>query len=191
MSRKATLTNDHKRFLLHAVLKKHVKGKLVWWLYSEFFVESRDTTSVLKAKAPYCRCPEQISQTTNQNRSKMEHEIKKKRLVHEQAIAEISEATEQDTVCTVCNPPYWSICWTLYKRNVPVEILPCWNVKHELSFRDGIVDRNDRILVSATLHAKDPETEIARMGKDATLRRTRTSLSWPGMNKYLKQFIDM
>ena len=62
---------------------------------------------MLKAKAPYCRCLEQISLTTNQNRSKMEHEIEKKnRLVHEQAIAEISEATEQDTVCTVCNPPY-------------------------------------------------------------------------------------
>ena len=131
---------------------------------------------MLKAKAPYCRCPEQISLTTNQNRSKMEHEIEKKnRLVHEQAIAEISEATKQDTVCTVCNPPYRSICWTLYKRNVPVEILPCWNVKHELSFRDGIVNRDDRILASAALHAKDPGTEIARMGKDSTLRRARTS----------------
>ena len=128
-------------------------------------------TSMLKAQAPYCRCPTQISLTTNQNWSKMEQEIEKNRLVHEQAIAEISEATEQDTVCTVCNPPYWSICWTLYKRNVPVEILPCWNVKHvtllELSFSDLIVNRKDRILVSAALHAKDPGTEIARMGKDS------------------------
>ena len=51
-------------------------------------------TSVLKAKAPYYRCPEQISLTTNQNRSKMDQEIEKNRLVHKQAIAEISEATE-------------------------------------------------------------------------------------------------
>ena len=49
-----------------------------------------------------------------------------------------------------------SICWTLYKRNVSVEILPCWSVKYELSFSDAIVCRNDRILVSAALHPKDP-----------------------------------
>ena len=29
------------------------------------------------------------------------------------------------------------------------------------------------------------------MGKDSTLRRARTSLWWPGMNKQLKQFIDI
>ena len=124
--------------------------------------------------------------------------LKKTRLVHEdqslqQAMAEIPEAAEQDTVFTVCNPPYWSTCWTLYKRNVPVEILPCWNVKYELSFSDGIVNRSDCILVSAALHAIDPDYQpkLRIMGKDSTLGRARTSLWWPGMNKQLKQFIDI
>ena len=53
-----------------------------------------------------------------------------------------------------------SICWTWYKRNVPVEILPYWSVKYELSFSDAIVYRNDRILVSAALHAKDPDYQM-------------------------------
>ena len=44
-----------------------------------------------------------------------------------------------------------SICWALCKRNVPVEILPYWSVKYELSFSNGIVYRNDRILVTAAL----------------------------------------
>ena len=53
-----------------------------------------------------------------------------------------------------------SICLTWYKRNVPVEILPYWSVKYELSFSDAIVYRNDRILVSAALHAKDPDYQM-------------------------------
>ena len=70
----------------------------------------------------------------------------------------------------------------------------CWNFTLlELSFSDGIVNRSDRILVSAALHAKDPDYQLKLriMGKDSTLRRARTSLWWPGMNKQLKQFIDI
>ena len=56
-----------------------------------------------------------------------------------------------------------------------------------------MVNRNDRILVSAALHAKDPDyqLELRIMGKDSTLRRARTSLWWPGVDKQLKQFIDI
>ena len=61
---------------------------------------------------------------------------------------------------TVCNSHHISICWILYKRNVPVEILPYWSVKYELSFSDEIVYRNDRILVLAALHAKDPDNQL-------------------------------
>ena len=48
-------------------------------------------------------------------------------------------------------------------------------MKYELSFSDGIVNRNDRILVSAVLHAKDPDyqLELRIMSKDSTLRRAR------------------
>ena len=46
---------------------------------------------------------------------------------------------------------------------------------YELSFSDGIVNRNDRILVSAVLHAKDPDyqLELRIINKDSTLRRAR------------------
>ena len=74
-------------------------------------------------------------------------------------MAEISEVTEQDTDLQFIIH-HKSICWTLYKRNVPVEILPHWSVKCELSFSDAIVYRNDRILVSAALHAEDPDYQM-------------------------------
>ena len=37
----------------------------------------------------------------------------------------------------------------------------------------------------------ESSTEIAHMGKDSTHRRARISLWWPGMNKQLKQVIDI
>ena len=74
-------------------------------------------------------------------------------------LAEISEATEQDTDLQFIIH-HISICWTLYKRNVPVEILLYWSVKYELSFSDEIVYRNDRILVLAALHPKDPDYQM-------------------------------
>ena len=94
---------------------------------------------------------------------------------------------------TVWNPPYWSICWALYKRNVRVEISPCWSLKYELSFGDAIVSRNDCILVSAALHPKDPDYQMklriwAKV--QPLIRRSTTSLWWPKMNKQLIKFLD-
>ena len=71
--------------------------------------------------------------------------------------------------------------------NVPVEILPYKSVKYELSFRNAIVYRNDRILVLA---GKTLITDwnciwakVQRLGGSGH--------RWcPGMNKQLKQFID-
>ena len=56
-----------------------------------------------------------------------------------------------------------------------------------------MVNRNDRILVLAALHAKYPDyqLELRIMGKDSSLRRARTFLWWPGMDNQLKQLIDI
>ena len=79
----------------------------------------------------------------------------KTRLVHEEQsltsnFAEIAGATAKDAVLWVI-----SMGWKPIKRNVPVEILPYWNIKDELSFNDGIVYRSDRIVVPATLRKTD------------------------------------
>ena len=110
------------------------------------------------------RCPEQIS--TDQPEPKQDGtrdwndqtSSRRSKLITSH-LAEISEATEQDTDLQFVIH-HTSICWTLYKRNVPVEILPYWSVKYELSFSDEIVYRNDRILVLAALHAKDPDNQL-------------------------------
>jgi len=81
--------------------------------------------------------------------------------------------------------------WSISKRRLPMEVLPFWNCKDQLSFNDGIIYRGDRIVVPATLR-KSPTEKLhqAHMGVESTLRCARTSLWWPGMNSQLKQFIS-
>ena len=73
--------------------------------------------------------------------------------------------------------------WKISRRQVPVQILPFWTIKDELSFSDGIVYRGDRIVIPAALR-KPLTTKLhqAHMGIESTLRRARTSLWWPGHN---------
>ena len=135
------------------------------------------------------------SPTTNQHRSKIEQEIETTRLVHEEQsltsnFAEIAEATEKDAVLQSVIDRVISMGWKPSKRNVPVEILPYWNIKDELSFNDGIVYRSDRIVVPVTLRKNlIIKLHQAHMGNGSTLRRARTSLWWPGTNNQSKQFI--
>ena len=134
------------------------------------------------------------SQPTNQHRSKIEQEIETTRLVHEEQsltsnFAEIAEATANDAVLQSVID-HISMGWKPSKRNIPVEILPYWNIKDELSFNDGIVYRSDRIVVPATLRKTlIIKLHQAHMGTGSTLRRARTSLWWLGMNNQVKQFI--
>ena len=116
------------------------------------------------------------SQPTNQHISKIEQEIETTRLVHEEQsltsnFADIAEATAKDVVLQSVID-HISMGWKSSKRNVPVEILPYWNIKDELSFNDAIIYRGDRIVVPATLRKTlIIKLHQAHMGTGSTLRR--------------------
>ena len=60
--------------------------------------------------------------------------------------------------------------WKTDKRHVPIQILPSWSVKDELSFSDGIVYRGDRIVIPAALRKSLTVTfHQAHMGIQSTL----------------------
>ena len=135
----------------------------------------------VKGKDLFIAAAPSRSPTTNQHRSKIEQEIETTRLVHEEQsltsnFAEIAKATEKDAVLqSVIN--HISMGWKPRKRNVPVEILPYWNIKDELCFNDGIVYRSDRIVVPVTLRKNlIIKLHQAHVGAGSTLRRARTSL---------------
>ena len=132
------------------------------------------------------------------NRSKIEQEIETTRLLTEDprvtnCLSEIAEETAKDDVLQFYSSKvinHISEGWKTNKRHIPIQILPFWSVEDELLLSDGIVYRGDCLVIPATL-LKSPTATLyqAYMGIQSTLRRTRTSVWWPGMNVQLKQFI--
>ena len=135
------------------------------------------------------------SHTTNHTRSQSEEEIETIGLViQDQSVTRhlnnIAEETAKDKVLqSVIH--HISENWSISKRRLPMDVLPFWSCKDQLSFNDDILYRGDRIVVSATLRKSLTEKlHQAHMSVESTLRRARTSLWWPGMNSQLKQFIS-
>ena len=176
--RKVTIYNDHKP--LAAVLKKPIADSPVRLQRMLCRIMGYDF-GFLKGKDLLTADALSRSQTTSLNRSKFEHEIETTRVAHEDqsvksSLVEIAEATAHDTeLQSVVH--HISKGWKNNKRNVPIEILPYWSIKDELSVSGRIVYRNDRIVVPVALR----KTLIVKlhqehMGTESTLRRARTSL---------------
>ena len=92
---------------------------------------------------------------------------------------------------TVCNPPYIDLLDIIQRkrscRNFTLLERLIWTVIWRWSC---IQKWSHTSLSGAACERPWQPTEIAHMGKGATLRRARTSLWWPEMNKKLMQFID-
>ena len=191
--RKVTIYDDHKP--LTAVLKKPTAESPVRLQRMLCRIMGYDFEFKL-VKGKYLLIADALSrsQTTSQNRSKFEHEIETTRVAREDqsvtnSLAEIAEVTvHHSELQSVVH--HISKSWTNNKRNVPIEILPCWSIKDELSVSGGIVYRNDGIVVPVALRKTlTVKLHQAHMGTESTLRRARTSLWWLNMNNQPKQFI--
>ena len=188
--RKVTVHNDHKP--LAAVLKRPVGEnpirlqrmlcRIMGYDLDFKYIKGKD---LLIADA----------HTSNHTRSQSEEEIETIGLViQDQSVTchlnEIAEETAKDKVLqSVIH--HISENWSISKRHLPMDVLPFWSCKDQLSFNDDILYRGDRIVVPATLRKSLTEKlHQAHMGVESTLRHARTSLWWPGMNSQLKQFIS-
>ena len=80
--------------------------------------------------------------------------------------------------------------WPEYKQEVPVELLPYYGFRDEITIQDGLLFRGERVIVPSSLR---PEMKQAvhstHIGMEGCLKRARESLYWPGMNSEIRQFI--
>ena len=192
--RKVTVHNDHKP--LAAVLKRPVGENPIRLQRMLCRIMGYDLDfKYIKGKDLLIADALSRSHTTNHTRSQSEEEIETIGLViQDQSVTyhlnEIAEETAKDKVLqSVIH--HISENWSISKRRLPMDVLPFWSCKDQLSFNDDILYRGDRIVVSATLRKSLTEKlHQAHMSVESTLRRARTSLWWPGMNSQLKQFIS-
>jgi hypothetical protein len=191
--RKVTVYNDHKP--LAAVLKKPIGDNPIRLQRMLCRIMGYDIEfKYVKGKDLFIADALSRSQTKNKQRSKIEQDIENiKQLNDDQTVkdhlAEIADETAKEKVLqTVIH--HITDGWKISRKDIPVNLLPYWTVKHELSVNNGIIYRHNRIVVPTTLR-KTLTTKLhqAHMGTESTLRRARTALWWPGMNTQLKHFI--
>ena len=114
------------------------------------------------------------SHTTNHTHSQSEEEIETISLViQDQSVTcqlnEIAEETAKDKVLqSVIH--HISENLSISERHLPMDVLPFWSCKDQLSFNDDILYRGDCIVVPATLRKSLTEKlHQAHMGVESTL----------------------
>lgn len=80
--------------------------------------------------------------------------------------------------------------WPKSSESVPDGIKVYFGYREELSTQDGLIFRNDRILIPHKLRGKLIEScHASHNGIEATLRLARANLFWPGMSVHIKEAV--
>ena len=152
--RKVTVHNDHKP--LAAVLKRPVGENPIRLQRMLCRILGYDLDfKYIKGKDLLIADALSRSHATNHTRSQSEEEIETIGLfIQDQSVTchlnEIAEETAKDKVLqSVIH--HISENWSISKRRLPMDVLPFWSCKDQLSFNDDILYRGDRIVVPATL----------------------------------------
>ena len=133
-------------------------------IYSECFVKSWDMTSMLRRKTCLLQMPWADLKRPTRTEARWNTRLKgpdwfTKIKAYIKPLSRNFRSIWPGYWFTVFNPPYIDLLDIIQTKR------SCWNFtllerRYELSFSDAIVYRNDRILVSAALHAKDPDYQM-------------------------------
>ena len=77
--------------------------------------------------------------------------------------------------------------WPNDKASVPVLIHPYWSVRHELTIHDGLLFKQDRVVIPSSLRSNFLfKLQTAHRGREFTLRHARSCVFWPGINSQIE-----
>ena len=78
--------------------------------------------------------------------------------------------------------------WPLERKEAPDVLRLYWNFRDEISVYDGVLYRSHQVIVPATLRDEMlQKIHKAHQGADSSMRRTRESLFWPGMQAAIRE----
>lgn len=81
--------------------------------------------------------------------------------------------------------------WPEQKQEVPVEVMPYFHYRDEMTVQDGIVFKGAQIVIPQSLRRETREAlHLTHSGIEGTLRRARMCVFWPGMTQDIKQYIQ-
>ena len=81
--------------------------------------------------------------------------------------------------------------WPTHKDQVPVEIRAFFPYRDELTVQDGLVIRGQRLVIPKSLRRKmTTKCHAGHLGINASLRRARDTIFWPGMSTEVRDFVE-
>ncbi|UYV62250.1 K02A2.6-like [Cordylochernes scorpioides] len=81
--------------------------------------------------------------------------------------------------------------WPPNKNQTSMLTREYWNFREELTVQDGIILKNDRIVIPNKLRAEMiMKTHQGHIGINSSMRRARDNIFWPGMNAKIGQEIE-
>ncbi|XP_062716630.1 uncharacterized protein K02A2.6-like [Aedes albopictus] len=109
--------------------------------------------------------------------------------VKDEQLNEIIAATEADTSLQQV-VQFIRDGWPTSVDRVPDSAKMFFKYRNELSTQEGIIYRNDRIVVPYTLRRKlTAKVHVSHNGMEATLKLARANLFWPGMSAQIKEAV--
>ncbi|XP_053692358.1 uncharacterized protein K02A2.6-like [Sabethes cyaneus] len=109
--------------------------------------------------------------------------------VSDSCLAEIKKETEQDYTLQMV-AEFVRRGWPKSMVHLPDATKIYFNCRSELSTQDGIVFRDDRIVVPYKIRRKLIEKcHTSHNGTEATLKLARANLFWPGMSSQIKDWV--
>ena len=110
--------------------------------------------------------------------------------LRDERLQQIRDATATDQSLTILGEIILK-GWPNQKDGVPMEALPYFNYRDELTIQDGIVYRGDRIVVPKALRP-DMKNRVhaGHLGINSCLRRARDLIYWPGMSAEIRQHVE-
>lgn len=98
-------------------------------------------------------------------------------------LPQLQKATEQDPVMQTLKTTIL-IGWPERREEVPVQIREFWNYREELTLHNGIIFKNQRVIIPKALRPElTARAHSSHQGIEACLRRAKDVVFWPSMTK--------
>ena len=110
--------------------------------------------------------------------------------LRDERLQQIRDATATDRSLTILGEIILK-GWPNQKDGIPMEALPYFNYRDELTIQDGIIYRGDRIVVPNALRQDmNNRVHAGHLGINSCFRRARDLIYWPGMSAEIRQHVE-
>jgi len=81
--------------------------------------------------------------------------------------------------------------WPEQKSQVPIPIREYWNYRAEISLRNGILFKCQRIIIPQAIRPESiARSPASHLGIESCLKEARDSVFWPGMSSEIKEVVS-